>query len=32
MVSDNYYKYLNARNNNGDSAKLSEVVKKSRIE
>ena len=29
MVSDNYYKYLNARNNNGDSIKLSEVVNKS---
>jgi len=27
MVSDNYYKYLN-RNNNGDIAKLSEVIKK----
>ena len=27
MVSDNYYKYLNARNNNGDSIKLSAVVK-----
>ncbi len=28
MVSDNYYKYLNARNNNGDSIKLSAVVNK----
>ena len=28
MISDNYYKYLNARNNNGDSIKISAVVKK----
>ena len=27
MVSDNYYKYLNSRNNNGDSIKLSAAVK-----
>ena len=28
MISDNYYKYLNSRNNSGDSIKLSAVVKK----